>query len=140
MSEYVFEHEGKTYTPSGRIELETDAAEYNKELERQEIAWLKTAPEKVLLYVKAHEYGKDRLGTHLLNGAMSTANGDVIDVHTWLGTRVSTHEWVGPRRSMGFGYHTYRRAVCCKIFGVKYHGWWFESTGDYCRLKKARNQ
>lgn len=32
------------------------------------------------------------------------------------------------------------QAVTCRIFGVLYHGWYMESSGDYCRLKKAKKQ
>ena len=102
----------------------TDA--YNKALEAQELDWLKTHPDKVVLYI----------GTRV-----STLRGDgpFWEVKTWPGTVLDNFAAVGPRRNVGFGYHTYRRSVSCKIFGVQYHGWYMESSGDYCRLRKAKH-
>lgn len=145
---YAFVHEGKAYGPSGRIEdvegtpLEAkDAATYNKALEANEIEWLKTAPDKVMLYVKVGMLrDPNKLGSRLTDGSMARANGDEVSIQTWLGTKVSTHEWLGPKRHIGFGFSTYRRAVSCRIFGVLYHGWFYQSSGDYCRLRKAKVQ
>jgi len=177
MSEYVFEHEGKTYAPSGKVQLESSASEHNQELERQEIAWLKTAPEKVFLYVhmppatwhiEANTYvghiegntfaSKDAAQTQLAQWLESkrlprydsrgwkveykfTRNQQLTgsEVRTWLGTSVATNVHVGTKANSGFN-GAYRRAISCKIFGVQYHGWYYESSGDYCRLKKAKKQ
>lgn len=130
--DYAFVHEGKAYGPSGIIKdvegtpLEAqDAGEYNKTLEAQEIAWLKSGPEKVMLYVRHPEQ-------------------EAWSITTWLGTVVSDGAVFGQRQVTGFqGYYrggSYRRSVTCRIFDVKYHGWFYESSGDYCRLKRAKVQ
>lgn len=130
---YAFVHEGKAVGPNGNIAdadgvslAAADAAEYNKAVEQQELEWLKTGPEKMILYV-GHEESKDSGST----GAWT--------VTTWLGTFLS-YALMGNRVQVGFGMHTYRRAMSCRIFGVLYHGWFMESSGDYCRLKRAKRQ
>lgn len=139
---YAITHNGVAYGPCGKITdvegtplnpEDTDA--YNKEVEKQELAWLRTHPEKVVLYVK-HP-------TKVFNGPGMCGPIDSDywwKVTTWLGTVVCEHAFVGPRRHIGFGHNTYRRAMTATIYGVLYHGWYFESSGCYCRLKKAKVQ
>lgn len=133
--EYAFSHEGKVFTPDGIVNGIGDTDRYNIELEAKEIAWLKTDPDKVFLYVKHPAKHYDGLG-----------NVPPIDVDyawkvtTWLGTVVCSYAHVGQRKVMGFGFHSYRRAISAVIFGTLYHGWYFESSGSYCRLTKAKNQ
>ena len=108
-----------------------DITEANRETERKEIEWLKTAPDKVFLYVNLpYTYWKDEYGW---NG--------LVEIGTWLGTRLNEGPaYLGPSRGSGFGDWTSRRAVSCRIFGTLYHGWYMESSGDYCRLRKAKKQ
>ena len=139
--DYAFQHEGKVFIPDGRahslentLDLTGTAAvdAHNREQEQAEIAMLKTHPDRAFLYVKEK----------LLSPSSwdMAQNSERIAVTTWLGTAVSDHCWIGPRRAMGFGFHSYRRAISARIFGVTYHGWYFESTGNYCRLRKAKRQ
>ena len=121
---YAIEHEGKAYTPDGVITC-ADVTEHNAAIEEQEIAWLKTGPRQVMLYVREPKEGQDWAIT------------------TWLGAVVSEHPWVGSVRSFrvpGSHWPSKRRPVTCRIFGTLYHGWYFESSGDYCRLKRAKRQ
>lgn len=139
---YAITHNGKSYGPDGVITDTSgtmldanDADAYNKALEAKELEWLKTGPENLFLYVK-HP-------TKTFNGPGMCGPIDPDywwKVTTWLGTVVCKHAFVGPRRHIGFGYKTYRRAMTAIIYGVKYHGWYFESSGCYCRLKKAKRQ
>lgn len=100
-----------------------DVTAHNLATEAAEIEWLKTHPDKVFLYV----------GT-----IQSPFGREAWTIHTWMGTILDPDAWIGPRRNVGFGYHTYRRAVRCHIFGVQYCGWYMESSGDYCRLKRSK--
>lgn len=121
MSGYLFAHDGTTYDPAGRTAIApTELQAHNLATEQAEIAWLQTGPDRCFLYVKSAPW---RIGT-------------------WLGTNVATHVEVGPaRRFPCFGpFPSVRRSVTCRIFGTLYHGWYFESSGSYCRLKKARSQ
>ena|SRR3990167_3112966 len=129
---YAFVHKGKAFGPRGIIKdvegtpLEaTEAGEYNKAVEAQELAWLKSGPEKVVLYVRHPDQGS-------------------WAITTWLDTVVSEGAVFGPKQVMGFQscYRSgsYRRSVSCRIFGTLYHGWFYESSGDYCRLKRAKVQ
>jgi hypothetical protein len=59
-------------------------------------------------------------------------------VGTWLGG-FQTPAWIGQSHHIGFGGST-RRPITCRIFGVLYHGWYYESSGSYCRLKRAKRQ
>lgn len=136
---YAFEHNGQAYSPDGKIET-NDVNAHNREQERQEIVWLETHPENCTLYVHiGQKRDPNRLGSRLTDGGLSQMNGDDVQIQTWLGTRVAQWEYIGPRVRVGFG-GAYRRAVTCKLFGVKYHGWFYESSGDYCRLKKSKRQ
>ena len=136
--EYAIESQGKAYTPSGMVPtLEPGAvSEYNRAVEAEEIARLKTAPETLMLYVHLPSW----VAPFCACGPSTATELERASVNTWLGRAVASHVYIGPRRSGGFGYHTYRRAVSCRIFGTLYHGWFFESSGDYCRLRKAKRQ
>lgn len=144
----------------------TSTDERNRETERQEIAWLHTAPDKVFLYVSMPEnvepfasYSWSR-GNHLASccklalamhaiqcpvcrksaGQMATDKARAVAITTWLGTSVATHVSIGKRVATGgiAGPHAYKRAVNCKLGGVDYYGWYYESAGQYCRLTKAK--
>jgi hypothetical protein len=131
---YGFAHEGKVFGPDGLIQT-SDVDAHNREQEQAEIEWLKTGPERVFLYVKHGPLSASQWDSWALPDG-----GKRIAITTWPGTSVATHVYIGPRRNIGFGWHSYRRAVSCRIFGVLYHGWYFESSGNYCRLRKAKRQ
>ena len=137
---YGIPHNGKVYGPSGMlVDLKPeDLDAYNKQLETSELEWLKTGPEKCILYIQQ----PDLKCTQHMNNTENTGN-MYYGVGTWLGTRLG-NAWIGDRAISGFqGYYrggTYRRPVTARIFGVLYHGWWCESSGDYVRLKKAKRQ
>ena len=147
--------------------------ETNREIERKEIAWLHTVPDKVFLYVTMPTAGRHiYMGSRLTNDAVSWANGDYVagccrtaqkmhamkcpvcqkltsetlgkgvDITTWLGTPVATHVYVGPAKPTGGITRRWsqKRAVDCRINGVRYVGWFYQTSGDYCRLKKAKIQ
>ena len=122
-SDYIFMFHGQSFTPNGKTDamLDPDSAhQRNLETERKEIEWLKTGPDNVFLYVKD----------------------DPWRITTWLGTAVATHVTVGRSVYVGgiAGRYARKRSVDCRIFGVRYTGWYYESAGDYCRLKKAKRQ
>jgi hypothetical protein len=149
MGGYKFEHRGKAYDADGPAvpSSQLDVTEHNRETERAEIAWLQTAPDAVLLYI-----GQGILQTccrtadtlnWLTCPICHTAREDMARgwrVQTWLGTVIGTHVTMGPRRTMFRAVHTYRRPMTCRLYGVQYHGWYYESSGDYCRLRKSKRQ
>ena len=94
---YAFEFQGKGFLPDGSKPIaSTNVSTHNAAIEQAEIEWLKTAPDKVMLYVTiASKRDPSRLGSRLTDGAMGRANGDDVYINTWLGTRVSTHEYIG---------------------------------------------
>lgn len=139
---YAITHNGLAIGPDGPItdvdgvKLEArDVGEYNRALEKQELERIKTGPDRLMLYVKP----PTRETMHDLNWSVTT----------WLGTHVGI-AYVTRRYRMGFGFNSYRRAITAKvqvwkggIVGgelewVDYHGWYFESSGDYCRLKRSK--
>lgn len=122
---YIFQFEGKAFTPEGQTNAD-NVAERNRDTERREIEFLKTAPERIMLYVSEPK-----------PLASDSASREYALV-TWLGTMVSDWCRVGPKRYVGFGHGTYRRAISARVFGVLYHGWYYASSGDYCRLRKAK--
>ena len=138
---YGITHNGKVYGPSGVIvDLKPeDVDAYNKQLEASELEWLKTGPEKCTLYIQ----NPDMECTKHIASATERKGNMYWGVSTWLGTRVG-NVWIGDRSISGFQGHyrggTYRRPITVRIFGTLYHGWWYESSGDYVRLKKVKKQ
>lgn len=119
---YAFQFQGKAFTPDGQIEV-ADVEAHNRATEEREIASLKEHPERAFLYVKAHR-------------PLQPFEHGTADITTWPGTVLTTAS-LGPRASAG-RLHSYRRAVTCMLFGCKYVGWYFESSGNYCRLRRAK--
>ena len=37
------------------------------------------------------------------------------------------------------GPYARKRSVECQIYGVRYVGWYYETAGDYCRLRRAKS-
>lgn len=131
---YAIQHNSLAIGPDGPIvdvdgvKLEAkDADAYNKSVEAQELDWLKTGPDKCTLYIKKKVVSKDGLSYQWW-------------ITTWPGTEVG-QAFCSDRHYMGFqAYHgrSYRRSVSVRLYGVQYHGWWMESSGDYVRLKRAK--
>ena len=133
--EYAFAHEGKGFMPSGGMPIAAeDVPAHNRELEAREIAWLRTAPQSLFLYVK------HPLHTTKYDADLRASDLFACEITTWLGTVVSESARMGMRARVGFGFHTYRRSIDCRIFGTRYVGWYMESSGNYCRLQKAKRQ
>lgn len=141
---YGLAHEGTVFGPDGPITdvdgaaLKVEDCEaYNKALEAQELAHLKHGPERTVLYIQK----PDMECAHHMASATERKENMYWGISTWLGTRVG-NAWVGCRSHSGFqGYtRSYRRPVTVRIFGTLYHGWWFESSGEYVRLKRAKKQ
>lgn len=135
---YRFTFQGAAYEPHGKIDRHPldDSDRHNREIEAREIEWLKAAPDHVVLYMKTPPDPQN--------------DPRAWYVTTWLGTIVSSYldgqgfarALVGPSRSFPcFGpFPSKRRSVDCRIFGVRYVGWYYESSGDYCRLRKSKRQ
>lgn len=146
------------------MNTEPTTDERNRETEREEIQLLQTGLDKVFLYVKMPqtEPFASRAwarGDHIKPCCVVARNMHAICcpicrltasemdaqaardtlITTWVGTSVATHVAIGQRVNVGgiAGRHSYKRAVSCRIFGKQYHGWYYESAGDYCRLKLA---
>ncbi len=115
---YIFSFEGKAFTPDGSTSTDNVDAR-NKETEQREIEHLKTHPDKLFLYV----------------------NLNTKSINTWMGTKVNSgFALFGSQVPTGgiAGPYSYKRSVRCEIFGQHYHGWYYESAGDYCRLTKFK--
>ena len=133
---YTFTHQSDVFTPDGRIDLRPDQVDaFNREQEARELAMLQDHPDKVMLYCKLAPQRQDMARFTPTNSM--TLSGSIL---TWSGTVLDQRAWFGPRRYIGFGHRTYRRAVTCTLFGVRYHGWYMESSGDYCRLTKSKGK
>ena len=131
---YAIEHNSTAYGPDGVIPGLEHVEDYNKKLEARELAWLQTHPDKICLYV-VHP-------TKQFNGPGMCGPIDPDyswKLTTWLGTVVCPHVFMGAKQRIGFG-GSYRRALTATICGTLYHGWYMESSGDYCRLRKAKRQ
>ena len=85
--------------------------------------WMSNPPATYFAYVKVTH---DRQGYGA--GVLTTWTGDVLGaVH--LGRRFHTG---------GFARSTRRSVTVIGTNGVKYHGTYFESSGDYCRIKRSK--
>ena len=135
MSQYAFTHQSDVFTPDGRVDLRPDAVNaFNREQEARELAALQEHPDKAFLYVKLAPQRQDMARVTYTN--QMTLSGSI---QTWAGTVIDARAWFGPRRYIGYN-GAYRRAVTCTLFGVAYHGWFMESSGDYCRLTKSKGK
>lgn len=120
---YAIEHQGKAFTPDGRADI-ANVETNNQRVEREQLAELQAHPERAFLYVK--HSGEFPYWKH--TGSITL----------WTGVVLDPKAWIGDLRRDNFGGK--RAAIDCTIFGVRYTGWYFYSTGDYCRLKKAKRQ
>lgn len=135
---YAFEHQGKAYTQDRVIDA-PDMNKHNKEVEAKELEWLRTAPDKVTLYVKASGSTRIPFSSSGRRGERNQSFGPYA-VHTRLGTVLDANALVGHEVWSNLDFWTHKRSVSCHIFGTLYHGWFMESSGDYCRLKRAKRQ
>lgn len=128
---YAITHDGKAIGPDGLItDVEgtplaaEDAEAYNQAVEKAELEHIKTSPKHIFAYVK--------------KPSGVEPNRVSASVHTWRGVHLGW-AWLGSRAYVGFG-NSYRRAVTVRIFDTLYRGWYMESSGDYCKLTKAKKQ
>lgn len=111
-----------------------DSETQNKRIELEEIAHLHTAPNKVFAYVREAERT-----TYQIQNRIWPHQGHAII--TWLGTPIAENVSIHDRTTGGmFGYNSYKYHVTCTIFGVKYNGWYYASSGNYCRLYKLKGR
>ena len=134
---YAIAHKGRAIGPCGVIKdvngtpLDVkDVESFNREVGEQEIAWLKTHPKHIFLYVKMPDKPDPR-HEYYSQAGLDTPR---VAITTGLGVTVSQTLRVGKRKYVGFG-GAYRRSIGCTIFGRAYYGWYMESSGDYCRLR-----
>lgn len=156
MSNYAFVHDGVAFGPSGKIQdtagkplPAVDADSYNKALEAQEIQHIKAGAEHLFLYVCKVDTTQETMERFIAGGwnrehvesRPQHYKSHRWEIHTWLGTALDANAYVGPAyKTPAFGWPSVRRAVTCRIFGVLYHGTYYESSGDYCRLRRAKRQ
>jgi len=152
MKSYVFTHGEEHFSPEGAVSLTTSAHDHNLEVERQEIAHLQTAPDRVFLYVTestivksccrlAVKHGTGEAGCPICRTRLADMQkGPAIT--TWLGTHIATHVELGPVYKIPAfgGWPSSRQSVRCRINGVQYHGTYYKSSGNYCRLQKSKRQ
>ncbi len=145
-SGYAFTFQDAVFTPDGKADLTPDTtSDHNAEVERAEIDAIKSGKlDRLFLYVKKVDTTEEHYQRALTQGyTPETTERRHWQAHRWsIGTWLGTHlAWaiVGSPRRMGFGWST-RRHVTVDLFGTLYHGWYYESSGDYCRLKRAKKQ
>ena len=112
-----------------------ESGDTNRATELRQIAELRGAPERALLYVRhpAPYRSEGQFG-----GMAQQLSG--WSIVTWPGTVVSQGPViVGPSWRSGFA-GSRRHSVSCTIFGTRYHGQFSIDAGDYIHLRKCRNQ
>lgn len=168
MAGYLFAHQGATYDPHGRTPTPVTLADHaNRCTEAAELASYQTHPDRVFAYVRrvrpepSGYFVKTRGTAIAWAGSREHAEAEIArlqhdgdtrplfvvaqvpdlewSIGTWLGTPIATHVTVNPHRTPGFN-GSYRHHVRCKIAGAWYSGWYYASSGDYCRLRKCQVQ
>jgi hypothetical protein len=87
--------------------------------------WLQHPPTRYFAYVKVT---RNAQGYSTGSGVLTTWTGDILGT-VQLGRRYSTG---------GFARSTRRSITVVGTNGVKYHGTYYESSGDYCRIKRNK--
>lgn len=117
--------------------------ERNRETERKELTWLQTGPDRAFLYVTMPVLARD--ANNRPTCYATSQNGPEKEracIKTWMGTIVSSRTFIGHSVPVG-GFadrYTTKRSIDCHIFGTHYVGWYYESAGNYCRLRKSKRQ
>lgn len=127
---YLIEHNGKVYSPDGVVTLPDGMTvdDINKQNEKRELEWLAAHPERVFLYMES--FKDSGIGTRW--GVTTQHGSTLLDSNAIVGP---------PYKCRAFGsFPSVRRSVRCTIFGRWYYGTYYESSGDYCRLKRAKRQ
>lgn len=131
---YAVEFNGRVFTPDGEIRAASigaatpSIAELNREHDAREVEALKRHPERVFLYVKIDQ--SRPVGMRLASAKLITWMGTVVCERPHIGHSVA--QWIGAR------FVGTKRSVEATIFGQRYYGWYYESSGGYCRLKRAK--
>lgn len=146
MTSYIFEHEGKQFTPDGRASVQ-DSAEHNKAISRAEVEWFtREKPSRHFAYVKTNQ-GKCECprATTLLQAHASYPGPGIcpalrdtpIAVTTWTGEKLGDIVWCGrPYKMPAFGGPSTRQNLRIQaINGLIYSAIYYKSSGDYCRMK-----
>ena len=125
-SEYGFNHEGRTFVPSGAVtivETPEQTAARNAAITAEEVAaFLEDKPERVFLYIKE---------TDMWNGF----------AQTWTGAHLGTVKFGRAYRTPAFGSMSTRVPVRIKaINGCEYAGTYYKSSGDYARVKRVKGK
>lgn len=138
-SQFLITLHGKVYSPDGAVEgiKVEDVPEFNRNIEEIYIESLKLHPASVFAYVKLPDDYQPVSRTRDYTFAVGQNRAKIT---SGAGTSIATDVYIGRVSRTGFGWDTYRRPVTCRIFGARYHGWYMESSGDYCRLKKSKIQ
>ena len=115
---YLFEHDGKVYSPEGEVDIDPKSvAEINKEREREELQYIATAPDCMLLYFEDTKEGPR--------------------VITWLGTEVGKAEVVSSWPHKGW-LSNRLYAIRATVAGREYHGR-TQGNGTCVRLYATKN-
>lgn len=146
---YVFEHQGKAYTPDGQTELAgQSAAEHNQELSRAEVEWFKREkPSRHFAYVRLDECSicngiPEKVKRFMTTSTTSTPCCHLykkpVAVTTWTGEVLGHVVWCGRAyRIPAFGaVRSVRQNLRVRaVNGLIYSAVYYKSSGDYCRMK-----
>jgi hypothetical protein len=112
MGDYIFEHEGKQFSPNGVVSVD-DVNAHNKAVEANQLQIWVTAPEYQMAYVKARE------------------------VTTWLGTVLGTIIYTAPVHN-NFG----GRMASIRVKGTNGKEYWgrYSTDQQLIRLRLCRDK
>jgi len=128
MSAYIFEHDGKQFTPDGLVTVDSTTA-HNAQLEATELAaWIDQPDETIAYYKLVSETNPDRTyrASFRTHGTVST----------WLGTVLGTvTEARVYRHNLGGRFVSLRVTA---TNGARYYGRASYDSGNVVRLRKAK--
>lgn len=119
---YTVTHEGKAYSPDGLAPINRLTNEETSALELYEFVTFK--PSALFAYV------------HLEKPSAFDAGDRYIT--TWQGDRLGTITYIGYAYRSNFG-DTRRSIKIRAINGLIYSGTYYESSGDYCRVRALKS-
>lgn len=133
MTGYIFEHEGKQYSPDGQVQAD-NVCEHNAQIEQAELAYWATRPQHMTVYILPNPaYNPNGLGTFQEQPRFL--------VTTWRGVQIGRVIAYSDSKRYGSRYgepYTMRSVRVAGNNGCEYVGRYGSDWAQCCNLRLAK--